>query len=139
MTSLFIILLMFIHNSSSKNGRKTTASKLLTHPSLQRLLCRQIFALLTSSCIFPEKFPFEASKFLFKISVTCYSKINTVNFSHFYFTFIAKIVTQLSLSQFFNYQFLVSAIVFPQSIYPYPNIKRQMPFRITTKMFSNLP
>ena len=31
MTSLFIILFMFIHNNSSKNGRKTTASKLLTH------------------------------------------------------------------------------------------------------------
>ena len=31
MTSLFIILFMFIHNSSSKNGRKTTASKLLKH------------------------------------------------------------------------------------------------------------
>ena len=29
MTSLFIILFMVIHNSSSKNGRKTTASKLL--------------------------------------------------------------------------------------------------------------
>ena len=73
MTSMFITLLMFIHNSSSKNGRKTTASKLLTHPSLQRLLCRWFFALLTSSGIFPEKFPHEASKFLFKISVTCYS------------------------------------------------------------------
>ena len=31
MTSLFIILFMFIHNRSSKNGCKTTASKLLTH------------------------------------------------------------------------------------------------------------
>ena len=31
MTSLFIILFMFIHNSKSKNDRKITASKLLTH------------------------------------------------------------------------------------------------------------
>ena len=31
MTSLLIILFMFIHNSSSKNDRKMTASKLLTH------------------------------------------------------------------------------------------------------------
>ena len=31
MTSLFIILFMFIHNSSSKNGRKTITSKLLKH------------------------------------------------------------------------------------------------------------
>ena len=31
MTSLFIILFMFIHNSSSKNSRKTTAPKLFTH------------------------------------------------------------------------------------------------------------
>ena len=29
--SRFIILFMFIHNSSSNNGRKTSASKLLTH------------------------------------------------------------------------------------------------------------
>lgn len=31
MTSLFIILFMFIRNSSSKNGRKTTESTLLKH------------------------------------------------------------------------------------------------------------
>ena len=31
MTPLCIILFMFIDNSSSKNGRKTTAAKLLTH------------------------------------------------------------------------------------------------------------
>ena len=31
MASLFIILFMFIHNSSSKNCRKTTSSKLFTH------------------------------------------------------------------------------------------------------------
>ena len=31
MSSLFIILFMFIHNSSSKNCRKTTSSKLFTH------------------------------------------------------------------------------------------------------------
>ena len=49
MTSLFIILFMFIHNRSSKNCRKTTASKL------------QMIG-------------------------------NTINFSYFYFTFIAKTV-----------------------------------------------
>ena len=31
----------------------------------------------------------------FKIGVTCYSKGNTFNFSYFFFSFIAKIITQL--------------------------------------------
>ena len=81
---------MFIHNSRSENGRETTASA----PAV----CRRIFvATLTFIAGFPQTdFDTKLVNFFLKsvkISVTCYSKGITVKFSHFYFTFISKIVT----------------------------------------------
>ena len=60
----------------------------------QRQLCRRIFAIWTFSSIPPDKFDTKLANF-FKIGVTCYSKGNTFNFSYFFFSFIAKIITQL--------------------------------------------
>ena len=61
MTSLFIILFMFIHNSSSKNGRKTIASKLLKHRFSLGCVGEFKFAILTFSSISPDKFRYEDS------------------------------------------------------------------------------
>ena len=86
MISVCIILFKFLHNGSSKNGRKTTASAPAVSANFS---CNFDF----HSWISPDRFQYKASQFLFKISVTCDSKGNTVKFSHFYFTFISKIVT----------------------------------------------
>ena len=53
---------MFIHNNSSKNGRKRTTAKLLTHP-------------FSAGCV-GELLDFDKKlvNFLFNISVTFYSK-----------------------------------------------------------------
>ena len=78
---------VFIHNSRLENGRKTTASA----PAV----CRRIsVASLTFIAGFPQTdFDTKLVNFFFKISVTCHSKRITVKFSHFYFTFISRIVT----------------------------------------------
>lgn len=56
----FIILFVFIHNRSSNNGRKTTASKLLTH-RFSAGCVGGFLAILTFSSISPHKFRDEAS------------------------------------------------------------------------------
>ena len=68
MTSLLIILFMFIHNSSSKHDRKTQAgtNKLLTHCFSAGAEYRRIFAILTFSSISPDKFGYEAKLISFK-------------------------------------------------------------------------
>ena len=77
---------VFIHNSRSENGRKTIASAPAVSANFS---CNFDF----HGWISPDRFRYETSLFLFKISVTCYSKGITAKFSHFYFTFISKIVT----------------------------------------------
>ena len=54
MTSLFIILFMFIHNSSSKNGRKT-CSRIASAQGVLANFCNFDFQL------FPDKFQYEDS------------------------------------------------------------------------------
>ena len=78
---------MFIHKSSSKISRKTTASTLLTN-----------FCNFDLQIDFPGQISIQSLLIytVSKISVTCYSKGNTVSFSHFYATFIAKRIAQLS-------------------------------------------
>ena len=81
MTSVYITLFMFIHNSSSENGQKTTASA----PTVsENFSCNFDFR----SWISSDRFGYKSSLFLFNISVTCYSKGNKVKFSRFYVTFI---------------------------------------------------
>ena len=122
---------MFIHNNTSKNGRKTIASKLLTHrfsagcvgeffrPRAVVLLssepraasemakkedrlgaCPRFSCSLSTvsqkknkrllAAPFPRaNFGTKILNFVLKLVLP---KGNTVNFSHFYFTFIAKIV-----------------------------------------------
>ena len=81
MTSVYITLFMFIHNSSSENGQKTTAS---APTVLENFSCNFDFR----SWISSDGFWYKSSLFLFNISVTCYSKGNKVKFSRFYVTFI---------------------------------------------------
>ena len=135
---LFIILFTFIDNSSSKNGRKTIASKLLTHrfsagcvgeffrpqavvllssePRAERekvKLCKlmakkekRLGACPRFSCslstvsqkknkrLLVARFPrtnFDTKILNFVLKLVL-PKGNSANFSHFYFTFIAKIV-----------------------------------------------
>ena len=82
MTSLFIILFMFIHNSSSKNGRKTTASKLVKH--LFSAGCVGEFLQFWLSALFPRtNFDTKIVNFVLKLVLRELPKGNTVNFSHF--------------------------------------------------------
>ena len=91
MTSLFIILFMFIHNSSSKNGRKTTASKLLKHRFSAG--CVGEFLQFWLSARFPRtNLDTKIVNFVLKLVLRELPKGKTVNFSHFYVMIIAKIV-----------------------------------------------
>ena len=109
MTSLFIILFMFIHNSSSKNGRKTTASKvncsrIASAPAVGEFL--QFWL----SARFPlTNFDTKIVNYVLKLVLP---KGNTVNFSHFYLTFIAKLFFRVFLVGVYS-----CTIVFLQSVY----------------------
>ena len=87
MTSLFIILFTFIHNSSSKKDRKITASKLLTHRFSAGCI-GEFLQFLLSAC-FPRP---NFDRKVVNLVLPMLPKENTVNFSHFFFTFIAKTV-----------------------------------------------
>ena len=73
----------------------TVVKRTVEKQQLQRQPCRKIsVAIFTFIAEFLQMdFDTKSSSFLFNISVTSYSKGNTVKFSRFYFTFISKIVT----------------------------------------------
>ena len=85
---------MFIYNSSSKNGRKTTTSKLPTHRSLAGLVVSANFCNFAGlSARFPRtNLDTKIVNFVLKLVLRELPKGNTVNFSHFYVMIIAKIV-----------------------------------------------
>ena len=83
---------MFIHYNSSKNGRKRTAAKLLTHP-------------FSAGCV-GELLDFDKKlvNFLLKLVLPFILKDILSQFlSSLYFTFIAKMVTRLSFLVFLKF------------------------------------
>ena len=137
MTSVFIILFMFIHNISSKNDRKTIASKF----SLRIASAPAVSA--TEFCNFDQfqlDFPGQISIRRQLISFQnqcylCYLEGDTVNCSHFYyckncFQSLFSQCLQLQLNSF-------SLRVFTLILVRAPS--RQVLFTIATKTFCNLP
>ena len=121
MTSLFIILFTFIHNSSSKKDRKITASKLLTHRFSAG--CIGEFLQFLLQLAFPGQISIRRQ--LTSFYLCCLKKIQSI-FLISSLRLLQKLFLRVCLLVF-----IVAALVFSQRIYS--NIKSKQTDDIQNK------